>query len=180
MSRPAGEMSLACVTGRFQPVHRQHVELFIRAAQEADHLIVAITNPDPGARHLAKQSAHRHLESANPFSYFERVQLLQAALIGVPVPSTIVPFDLSRPEHWHDYVPASAIQFVRAFSEWEREKANRLSDGGYRVTLIDGDPTSKISATDVRAAIAAGTSRADLLPPAVDDVLARLLQERAR
>ncbi len=171
--------SLACVTGRFQPVHRQHTELFARAASSADQLIVAVTNPDPGARQPTAQSAHRHLDSANPFTYFERVQLLEAALTESALPATIVPFDLTRPEHWHDYVPASAVQFVRAYSDWEREKARMLTGGGYRVELIDGDPAMKISATDVRAAIAAGASTTELLTPAVAEALERLLSQRS-
>ena len=38
---------LACVTGRFQPVHHQHLDLFEIALREAGYLIVAVTNPEP-------------------------------------------------------------------------------------------------------------------------------------
>ena len=40
--------TLGCVTGRFQPVHEQHLELFGIALAECAHQIVAVTNPDTG------------------------------------------------------------------------------------------------------------------------------------
>ena len=61
-------MTLAAVTGRFQPVHAQHLELFALALAEHDHLVVAVTNPDSGARHEAATSTHRHTDAANPFT----------------------------------------------------------------------------------------------------------------
>lgn len=172
---------LACVTGRFQPVHEQHLELFELALCEAEHLIVAVTNPDTGARHEEPTSAHRHLAEANPFTYFERLRLLQAALAerGLSDRTSIVPFDLTRPGTWHEYVPAHTRQFVRAYSPWEREKASRLADAGYPVTVLDGDAATRLSAADIRARL--GTDRrawAELVPPAVVPALAELIAAR--
>jgi cytidyltransferase-like protein len=173
---------LACVTGRFQPVHRQHLELFDIAARDADHLVVAVTNPDSGARHEEPTSAHRHRPHANPFTYFERTRLLQAALTGSGLAdrTTIVPFDLTRPECWPEYVPLQTRHLVRVYGDWEREKARRLAAAGYRVTVLDGDPAAKISATVIRARLheAAG-GWTDLVPEAVVPVLAELLAARA-
>ena len=79
-SAAAVEMiELGCVTGRFQPVHCQHMELFEMARHQCGHLIVAVTNPDPGARHPEPTSTHRHTAAANPFTYYERVRLSTAA-----------------------------------------------------------------------------------------------------
>lgn len=172
MSEPAG---LACVTGRFQPVHTQHVELFEIALRDADHLVVAITNPDPGARREEAASAHRHRSSANPFTYFERVRLLAAALGELAGRTTIVPFDLTRPEHWAGYVPLHARQVVRAYGDWERHKARLLAGAGYPVTLLDGDPARRVSASEVRARLAGGTGWESLVPDAVVPVLRALL-----
>lgn len=166
---------LVCVTGRFQPVHRQHVELFGIALRDADHLIVAITNPDPGARREETTSAHRHLAESNPFTYFERARMLQAALddAGLATRSTIVPFDLTRPDGWSAYVPLHATHVVRAYSDWERHKAQVLADAGYPVTLIDGDPEGKLAATDIRARLQGDpASWSDLVPAPVAAMLA--------
>lgn len=166
------------MTGRFQPVHEQHLELFEIALRASDHLIVAVTNPDSTARRAEPTSAHRHLAEANPFTYFERAQLLQAALAGRGLTgrATIVPFDLTRPESWADYVPRHARHVVRAYGPWERRKASLLADAGYAVTVIDGDPATKISATDIRARLSGDPSTwVGLVPAAVAPVLADVL-----
>jgi cytidyltransferase-like protein len=173
---------LSCVTGRFQPVHEQHLELFDIALRDADHLIVAITNPDHEARHEESTSAHRHLAAANPFTYFERARLLQAALAGRGLTgrTTIVPFDLTRPACWPDYVPLPARHVVRVYSSWERHKARLLADAGYPVTVIEGDPGTKMSASDIRVRLSGDPSTwAGLVPAGVADVLAGLLAGRS-
>jgi nicotinamide-nucleotide adenylyltransferase len=169
---------LGCVTGRFQPVHDQHLALFEIALAECRHLVVAVTNPDTGARHAESTSAHRHTASANPFNYFERVRLLEAAVRdrGLAERTTLVPFDLNRPEIWSQYVPLSARQFVRAFSDWEREKARWFEHAGYAVTVLDGDPSDRLSASDIRAGMRAGDGSWHRLVPAatmplLDDML---------
>jgi cytidyltransferase-like protein len=168
---------LACVTGRFQPVHAQHLELFEIALRDADHLVVAVTNPDTGARLEEATSAHRHLPGANPFTYFERARLLHVALAdrGWARRTTIVPFDLTRPRYWPEYVPLHAHHLVRAYSEWEREKAGRLAEAGYPVTVLDGDPATRISATDIRARFR-DDDWAELVPAAVVPLLTDLLR----
>lgn len=151
-------IGIGCVTGRFQPVHRQHMELFDIALDRCEHLVVAITNPDPGARRQEATSTHRHTADANPFTFFERARMLGAVLREQVKDGrvTIVPFDLTAPQYWTEYVPATAHQFVRAYSAWERDKAARFRDAGYPVTVLDGDPATKLCATDIRARLRAG------------------------
>ena len=168
---------LGCVTGRFQPVHDQHLELIGIALTECEHVIVAVTNPDSGARREEAASAHRHTAAANPFTYFERSRLLTAALAGAgwAERTTVVPFDLTRPPVWPEYVPLEARQFVRAYDDWERQKAAALEAGGYAVTVLDGDPAAKRSATDIRALLAAGTGWRDAVPAGVAPLLDEML-----
>lgn len=174
MTRPE---QLGCVTGRFQPVHDQHLELVGTALQRCAHVIVAVTNPDAGARHAEPASAHRHTAAANPFGYLERAWLLGAALRGAGMAerTTVVPFDLTRPQVWPEYVPLRARQFVRVYSDWEREKADRLAASGYPLTVVDGDPATKLDATAVRSALASGAGWEALVPPATVPVLRGLL-----
>ncbi|MEV0408899.1 adenylyltransferase/cytidyltransferase family protein [Actinoallomurus sp. NPDC050550] len=174
-------MRLACVTGRFQPVHNGHLELFAAAIAEHDLLIVAVTNPDPEFRALEDTAPHRHRDDANPFTYYERYRLLTAALRcqGLAGRAAIVPFDLARPGCWANYVPLSATQFVRVFTTWERTKARRLSEGGYRVVALVGDPATKLSATTVRAALRTGQGWERYVPAGVADVL-RTMPYRTR
>ncbi|GAA4839557.1 hypothetical protein GCM10023201_31620 [Actinomycetospora corticicola] len=167
-------MSLAAVTGRFQPVHAQHLDLFAHALADHDELVVAVTNPDRGARRREATSAHRHTDAANPFTFYQRVRLLTAALAGAGLTATVVPFDLTRPDVWPEYVPLDAHQYVRAYSDWEAEKAAQLRAGGYAVTVLVGDPDAKLEATDIRAGFDDG-SWEDLVPASTVPVLRSLL-----
>lgn len=182
MTAPYVMGELACVTGRFQPVHRQHMELFDIALRHAGRLIVAVTNPDSGARREDTTSAHRHRRSANPFTYYQRVRLLSAALAErrLTARTTIVPFDLTRPAHWHEYVPLHARQFVRAYSDWERHKGRLLADAGYRVEMLEGNPEGQLSASDIRARMAHGADWESLVPRAVVPVLRTMLDAVGR
>lgn len=178
---PAGARQrdeLGCVTGRFQPVHAQHLGLIELALLRCAHVVVAVTNPDTGARHAEPTSAHRHTDGANPFGYLERVWLLGAALraAGVAERTTVVPFDLTRPHLWPEYVPLRARQFVRVYSDWERDKADRLAAAGYPVTVLDGDAATRVQATDTRAALLAGRGWEHLVPQATVPVLRDLLE----
>jgi nicotinamide-nucleotide adenylyltransferase len=171
---------LGCVTGRFQPVHDQHLELIALALAECAHVVVAVTNPDPTARHEEAASAHRHTPEANPFTYYERSRLLTAALAGAGMAdrTTVVPFDLTRPQVWPEYVPRNARQFVRAYDEWERQKAAALRAGGYAVTVLAGDPATKHSASDIRVLLRDGGPWQDAVPAGVAPVLTALLAAR--
>lgn len=173
-------IELGCVTGRFQPLHAQHLELFGIALAQCRHLVVAITNPDPGARHEESTSAHRHTASANPFTYFERARLVDTAVRaqGWSQRVTIVPFDLTHREVWTQYVPAGAQHFVRAFSEWERQKAQWFEQAGYAVTVIDGDPAAKLAASDIRSAMRSGEWRA-MVPASTQALLETFLADRS-
>ena len=173
--------SLGCVTGRFQPVHEQHLELFEIVLAQCEHLVIAITNPDAGARRFEAASAHRHTPWANPFSYFERARLLDVALrsCGFRERATIVPFDLTRPEHWTEYVPLSARQFVRVYGAWEREKVRLLQGEGYAVVVLEGDPSRRISASVIRAALQGDDDGWHaLVPRSTVPLLGTLLEER--
>ncbi len=170
--------SLGCVTGRFQPVHNQHVSLFELALRRCDQVVIAITNPDSGTRHQETASAHRHTPAANPFTFFERATLLQAALAGLGMSgrTTVVPFDLTRRAHWHEYVPLHARQFVRAYSEWEHQKAGWLRQAGYQVTVLHGAPSGRLSGTDIRQFMQQPDARwRAKVPQATVPVLERLL-----
>lgn len=175
----AARAGLAAVTGRFQPVHAQHLELFARALEDHDELVVAVTNPDSGARREEATSAHRHTDAANPFTYYERLRLLTAALAGAGLRdrAVVVPFDLTRPSLWPEYVPRHAHHYVRAYSAWESEKAAQLAAGGYEVTVLDGDPATKLDAAAIRAGFDDGSWSA-LVPTATVPVLRALLAAR--
>lgn len=185
MTPGRSDESLVCVTGRFQPVHADHLRLFRTALAAGDRLVVGVTNPDPGTRRAEPTSEHRHRADANPFTYYERVELLTAALAGDEglgpgraAQVRIVPFDLARPEHWPHYVPLSAVQYVGVYGPWEREKVRRLAAGGYRVVEVPGEESTRRTATAIRCAVRAGQDWEQLVPPATVAPLRALLARR--
>jgi nicotinamide mononucleotide adenylyltransferase len=175
-------IALTCVTGRFQPLHLQHLELLLEALATSERLIAAITNPDPGTREARPESAHRHLPESNPFTYHERLQLVGAALTEARVPAArfdIVPFPLHHPEVWPHYVPLRAEQLVRVHSPWEAAKARDLEAAGYAVRTLVGDPRTRISGVEVRRALREDGAWQALVPGAVVPLVERFVAERS-
>jgi cytidyltransferase-like protein len=169
-----------CVTGRFQPLHLGHLDLFLRVLAQRQHLIVGITNPDPSARQRVDANVRRHLQSENPFTYYERARMVGAALdsAGVaPHAHDVVPFPLHRPEVWFDYVPPGSVQYVRVYSDWERSKARSLREHGYEVVVLDGGDKEH-EATAIRHALRTGGAWRGSVPQGVAELVDRFLRER--
>ncbi len=169
------------LTGRFQPFHNDHLELVQIALGLADRLLIGITNATAAERHQHPTNAHRHLASANPYSYEEREQLIQAALRSAGVSATryrLVPFPLEDPHRWPLLVAPGTAQLVRVFSDWEREKARRFAAAGYPPHVLEGDPGQQITASAIRAAMLRGAPWEQWVPPGARELL-RQWQERA-
>ena len=133
------------VHGRFQPFHLGHLEYALTALQRCEHLIIGITNPDPSLVVAENTDPERHKPEANPFSFFERQLMIHAALVegGAELKHvSIVPFPIHHPERWRYYCPQDAVQFMRLYSDWGREKARRFQDGGWVVELLDAGAAS--------------------------------------
>jgi nicotinamide mononucleotide adenylyltransferase len=170
-SRPAAELA---VTGRFQPFHHDHLALVLELLTRAERVIVGITNPDDRSLQAVPTSSHRHRVEANPFGFLARKRMIEAALTRAGVPSDrydVVPFPLDAPEVWSSYIPLGTTQVVRVYSEWESAKAAGLADGGYPVLELQGDLATRLSATDVRAAMREGRAWRHLVPDGAREVL---------
>lgn len=170
------DLSVAAVTGRFQPFHLQHLELVAYALELAHYVIIGVTNPDRRSLQREAASEHRHREDANPFSFFERQEMILASLNAARLDPTrycVVPFPLDLPDLWEGYIPLDSTQVVRVFSEWEREKVRRLAAAGYPVEVLEGDPESRISATDIRDALADDKKWSHWVPAGTRQVLAK-------
>lgn len=180
-------MRTVCVSGRFQPLHHDHIGLLTHVLDRGDRLVVAITNPDPGAHRQVEENAERHLLAANPFTYLERQQMVRAALaaLGSSASVDVVPFPLHDPSVWASYVPRDAVQLVRVWSPWEERKVVLLTAGGHQVEVLRPEGSKLVSGTRIREQLAAGDPAWRQSVPAavaavVDAALAdRPLRERA-
>lgn len=166
-----------CFTGRFQPFHAGHLEMVQTALRLARRVLIGVTNPDPTNTRAHAASAHRHRADANPLGYEERAAMITAALARDGIPAErfqITPFPLDTPTEWSSLLPPATPQLVRVFSDWEREKVRRFTDAGYPVIVLEGDPTSRISGSDIRRHIACGDAWEHWVPPGARELVAHL------
>lgn len=164
------------VTGRFQPIHFDHLALLQHAFTQARHVIIGITNPEPAARTAHPASAHRHLAEANPWTYDERAELIDAALRCEGVDAdrySIMPFPLDEPARWPALLPPGTPQLVRVFSDWEREKVRRFAAAGYSPQVLEGDLATRLSASGIRGAMRNSAPWQHWVPPGARELLVR-------
>ena len=162
------------IHGRFQPFHNGHLEYLRGAAARSDHVFVGITNPDPRRVREEPSDPLRHLPESNPFTYTERLLMLEAVAEDEGVRVSVIPFPVNEPELWRAYVPEGVTQYLRLFSEWGGTKLERMRDAGYEVVILDEGVEKEISGRDVREAISEGGDWEGLVPPGVARVIRSL------
>ena len=73
-----------------------------------------------------------------------------------PARFRIEPFPLESPADWPSLLPLGTGQLVRVFSDWEREKVRRFDVAGYPAIVVEGNPLTRISGTEIRRRLASG------------------------
>ncbi len=124
---------------------------------------------------------HRHLSESNPFTYFQRAEMIAQCLsdCGLDLSKiSIVPFHLFRPDLWKYYLPKpeSTVQFVRIFSAWEEKKIALFESHGFRVTILDRNAPKNIEARQVRKLLIEDGDWQSLVPPGTARVI-QLIKE---
>ncbi len=165
------------IHGRFQVLHNDHLAYLLDGKARCRRLIVGITNPDPRLTAADPADPHRSRPEANPLSYYERHRLVEAVLDEAGVERgafTVVPFPINFPELYHCYVPLTATFFVSVYDDWGRRKLERFRGLGLRTEVLSERPVERkgISATDVRARMAANLAWDHLVPPATARLMA--------
>jgi cytidyltransferase-like protein len=162
------------IHGRFQPFHNGHLEYLRGAAARCDELFVGITNPDPRRIKEEPSDPLRHRPESNPFSYVERLLMIEAVVADEGVHAHVIPFPVNEPELWPAYVPAGVTQFLRLFSDWGGTKLERLRAAGYEVVVLDQGAEKEISGADVRVAMREGDEWESLVPAGVVRIIRSL------
>jgi cytidyltransferase-like protein len=156
------------VHGRFQPFHNGHLAYLEAAAGRCARLFIGITNPDRLRTSPEPDDPARHLPESNPLTYTERLLMISGAAEEAGVEAVhIIPFPITEPDLWRDYVPRHVVHFVRVFSPWGDRKLDRLKAGGYRTEVLEAPEGKTVSGEQVRAAIRDGGEWRALVPPAV-------------
>ncbi len=149
------------VIGRFQPLHRGHMGVLLKCAEESEHLIVGIGS--------AQYSHHPD----NPFTAGERYLMINRALRAEGVSNySIVPVeDLNRYSVWVSHVVSMVPPFGAVYSN--NPMTRRLfEEAGYEVRDSPIYDRSLYSGTEVRRRMVAGEDWRQLVPEAVAEVIA--------
>ena len=167
-------MTRGMIHGRFQPFHNGHLEYLRGAAARSEEVFVGITNPDPARVKEEPSDPLRHLPESNPFTYTERLLMIEAVAEDESIRAHVIPFPVNEPELWPAYVPREVTQYLRLFSEWGGTKLERMREAGYEVVILDEGLDKEISGADVRAAMRGGGEWEALVPPGVARVIRSL------
>jgi len=162
------------IHGRFQPFHNGHLEYLRGAAARSDEVFVGITNPDPARIREEPSDPLRHLPESNPFSYVERLLMVEAVADDEGIRAHVIPFPVNEAELWDAYVPRGVTQFLRLFSEWGGTKLERMREAGYEVVVLDEGVDKALSGADVREAMRGGGDWESLVPAGVVRVIRSL------
>lgn len=168
------------IHGRFQPFHQGHFSYLLQAAERAETVVIGITNPFVQPKPVVEQTdTARHLPSNNPFTYFERSEIITSAVLSYDASMLsrirIVPFDVNADVRLYPIsIPLNVIQFVTAHEPWDVEKARRFEEAGYIVEYLPPE-VSRVTATAVRALMNAGDSRwRQMVPVGASEAISRL------
>jgi nicotinamide-nucleotide adenylyltransferase len=162
------------IHGRFQPFHNGHLEYLRGAAAHSDEVFVGITNPDPRRVREEPSDPLRHLPESNPFSYVERLLMIEAVAEDEGISAHVIPFPVNEPEIWPAYVPHGVTQYLRLFSEWGWTKLERMRVAGYEVVVLDEGADKELSGREVRDALREGGDWESLVPSGVARVIRSL------
>ena len=163
---------IGVIHGRFQMLHHGHMEYLLAGKKRCQRLIIGISNPDEGCTAFSAACPHRSEKDANPFSFFERYEMIRLAMLEAGVKREefeIVPFPVNRPELLLQYVPQSAKFYVTVYDDWGREKLRMLQNLGCETEVMweRTDAERFTSGTEVRRRMAEGENWRELVPESV-------------
>ena len=178
-----GRLVVASAHGRFQPLHKGHMEYLLAAKAECDFLWIGITQYNIRSL-LDNPVDHRRTRPQdNPLTYFERVQLIMDALVEEGVRREefgTLPFPIEAPEQLSDFLSTDLVVFTTVYDDWNRHKIRVLEAAGYEVRVLWEREHKEYRGSEVRHGIRhGGTDWHDLVPAATIRAADRLgLHER--
>ena len=94
-------IELGFIHGRFQLFHNDHLNYALLAKAQCKKLIVGITSPENATLIREDIDPHRSEAASNPFTYYERFNMVKLALLEAGIPREdfeITPYPIERPE----------------------------------------------------------------------------------
>lgn len=155
----------AIMVGRFQPVHRGHIEVIKQILQEVDELIIGVGSSQEG--HTFE----------NPFTAEERVLMLEKALEEAKVDKSRVHVvqipDIHDDLRWVSHVVSLTPKFSIAYSRnpWVQQL---FRDAGYEVRVQPQFKRKEYQGMEIRDRIIKGEKWEHLVPASVLDVMRKV------
>lgn len=175
---------LGVVHGRFQIFHNDHLKYVLAAKKRCEHIIIGICNPDINYTDFSQANPHRSQKRENPFTYYERFEMIKSALIEAGMTNDqfdIVPFPINFPEMIFNYAPYNAKYYMTIYDGWGREKESKLRSIGCDVEILWEVELSQkgISGSDIRELIRTKKEWKQYVPSCVYDyIIEHKLDER--
>lgn len=148
------------IIGRFQPLHKGHMEVVKKVARESERVTIGIG------------SAQYSHTKENPFTAGERYSMIAEALKEEGISNCyIVPVeDLNRYSVWVSQVVSMCPKFSRVYTN--NPYTRRLfSEAGFEVRDSPLYNRSEFSGTEVRRRIISGENWRVLVPDAVAEII---------
>lgn len=155
-----GHNNDALIIGRFQPLHKGHLEVIRKVASECDRMIIGIG------------SAQYSHSCDNPFTAGERYLMISETLKDEGIGNvSIVPIeDLNRYSVWVSHVVSMCPPFSKVYSN--NSVTRRLfEEGGFEVRDSPLYNRKEFSGTEVRRRMSEGGDWESLVPKAVAKVI---------
>ena len=163
-------IKLGFIHGRFPLFHNDHLKYALLAKERCKKLIVGITSPENANLLREEVDPHRSNASANPFTYYERFNMVKLALLEAGVKREdfeIVPYPIERPEVLNNYIPLSATSFFTIYDDWGYEKLHRLGELGYGTIVLFDTREKAMCSTEIRQKIVNEQDWKQMVPSAV-------------
>lgn len=163
-------IELGFIHGRFQLFHNDHLRYALLAKEQCQKLIVGITSPENANLLREEVDPHRSIASANPFTYYERFNMVKLALLEAGLKREefeIVPYPIERPEILYNYIPISATSFFTIYDDWGYEKLHRIGKLGYETVVLFDTREKAMCSTEIRQKIVDDQDWKYMVPPAV-------------
>ncbi len=176
--------SLGVIHGRFQILHKGHMEYLLAGKSKCKKLIIGICNPDVNLTKYNDACPHRSETIANPLTYYERYEMIKGAMLEAGQESfEIVPFPINFPELIFNYTPQNAVYYLTIYDKWGEEKRQLLENIGCNTNVMWHRSNSErfTSGTEVRRRIVSGEEWKDLVPEFVYSyIIEHKIDERIR
>ncbi|MBM3309084.1 MAG: nicotinamide-nucleotide adenylyltransferase [Candidatus Altiarchaeales archaeon] len=152
----------ALFVGRFQPFHLGHLKAVEYVAKVANHVIIAIG------------SSQENNTLENPFSYEERIKMIEKSLRLSKDRYTIVPVpDFGDEKIWVEYVSKKLPKFDVVYANAPREK-KIFKNAHMQLRNVPLYDRTIYNGTDIRRRISSGSRWENLVPKGTAEVIKKV------